>query len=409
MCYEYGSLDQGNANCIVCKLLGTNKANCPHKSLLRVCQDRQNHSQPIVFYTNAEYNIFNGCGYCKWAKRFPPGTEIDKLNNKGWPGCCRPPRLGEMELIDDADWPVVSRRYGLPDRSALRDRPQRPVSLSKAASRSGASARRGSIDVSPKEERGASSSPHRRGSPRIADPPTTEGSPRRSADALATAVPASAVNGPYRAILNPVGRPSPSSSQQSISTSYIGIEEREPGMYHTRPIPRNGQAMPAPPANGTANGAIEQIMARSSSIRRAVPAPSSVSSSSSSSGYAESASSNGSSSSSGASSVASYDPRILRDIQKEFENMSLSSTSSNRESIITVTSDGAFTDYLSDESEAEMQRQAEARAAQLRRLRAEEAEFNAARRGLANIDLQTPIAWAPTQPQPYNPSAYARR
>lgn len=42
-------------------------------------------------------------------------------------------------------------------------------------------------------------------------------------------------------------------------------------------------------------------------------------------------------------------------------------------------------------------------------MRAEEAEFNAARRGLANIDLQTPIAWAPTQPQPYNPSAYARR
>lgn len=52
-----------------------------------------------------------------------------------------------MELIDDADWPVVSKRYGLPDRSALRDRPQRPVSLSKAASRSGSSARRGSIEV----------------------------------------------------------------------------------------------------------------------------------------------------------------------------------------------------------------------------------------------------------------------
>ncbi|KAG8911757.1 hypothetical protein FRC01_005539 [Tulasnella sp. 417] len=275
MCYEYGTLDQATANCIVCKLLGTNKANCPHKSQLRVCQDRQNHSQPIVFYTNAEYNIFNGCGYCKWAKRFAQAPDFDKLNNKGWPGCCRPPRLGEMELIDDTDWPVVSRRYGLPDRSALRDRPQRPVSLSKAASRSGSSARRGSIEV-----------------------------------------------------------------------------------------------------------------------RVCVC-------------YAESNS--GSSSSSSASSVSSFDPRTLRDIHKDFEKMSLSSTSSNRESIITVTSDGAFTDYLSDESEAELQRQAEARAAQLRRLRAEEAEFNAAKRGLANIDLQTPIAWNPTQPQPYNPSSYARR
>jgi len=72
-------------------------------------------------------------------------------------------------------------------------------------------------------------------------------------------------------------------------------------------------------------------------------------------------------------------------------------------------SDGAFTDYLSDESEAELQRQAEVRAAQLRRLRAEEAEFAAAKRGLANIDLQTPVAWSAMPAQPYNPSAYARR
>lgn len=409
MCYEYGTLDQATTNCIVCKLLGTNKANCPHKSQLRVCQDRQNHSQPIVFYTNADYNIFNGCGYCKWAKRFAQAPDFDKLNNKGWPGCCRPPRLGEMELIDDADWPVVSRRYGLPDRSTLRDRPQRPVSLSKAASRSGSSARRGSIEIPQKDERGNrdSSSPHRRGSPRIADPSPTEGSPRRGVaePLVASNTGGIAANGPYRNMLNPIGRPSPSSSQQSISTSYIGIEEREPGMYHTRPIPRNGQAMPAPPANG--NGVIDEPnRARSSSIRRAPAAPSTVSSSSSSSGYAES-NSGSSSSSSAASSVA--DPRTLRDIHKDFDKMSLSSTSSNRESIITVTSDGAFTDYLSDESEAELQRQAEARAAQLRRLRAEEAEFNAARRALANIDLQTPIAWNPTKPQPYNPSAYSGR
>jgi len=89
--------------------------------------------------------------------------------------------------------------------------------------------------------------------------------------------------------------------------------------------------------------------------------------------------------------------------------MSLSTGASNRDSITTLMSDGAFTDYLSDESEAELQRQAELRAAQLRRLRAEEAELNAARRGLANIDLDTPVAWNPTKPQPYDPSAYARR
>jgi len=76
---------------------------------------------------------------------------------------------------------------------------------------------------------------------------------------------------------------------------------------------------------------------------------------------------------------------------------------------MTVISDGAFTDYLSSESEAEIKREAEIKAAQLRRLRMEDAEFKAAQRGLANIDLQTPVAWNPVRPQPYNPSAYARR
>ena len=41
----------------------------------------------------------------------------------------------------------------------------------------------------------------------------------------------------------------------------------------------------------------------------------------------------------------------------------------------TVTSDGGFTDYLSDESEAELQRQAEARAAVVAQNHAEELEF----------------------------------
>lgn len=84
----------------------------------------------------------------QYAKRFPPSKEIDKNLNKGWPGCCRPPRLGEMDLIEEADWPIVAKRYNLPDRTQLRDRPQRPMSLSKSASRPSSSVRRGSIEVS---------------------------------------------------------------------------------------------------------------------------------------------------------------------------------------------------------------------------------------------------------------------
>ncbi|EEB93523.1 hypothetical protein MPER_07803 [Moniliophthora perniciosa FA553] len=61
----------------------------------------------------------------------------------------------------------------------------------------------------------------------------------------------------------------------------------------------------------------------------------------------------------------------------------------------TVTSDGGFTDYLSDESEAELQRPAEARAALLAQNQAEELEFRAARQQLAHVDLRPPKSWNP--------------
>jgi len=56
----------------------------------------------------------------------------------------------------------------------------------------------------------------------------------------------------------------------------------------------------------------------------------------------------------------------------------------------TVTSDGGFTDYLSDESEAELQRQAEVKAAIVAQNQAEEQEFKAARQQLADVDLRPP-------------------
>ncbi len=61
----------------------------------------------------------------------------------------------------------------------------------------------------------------------------------------------------------------------------------------------------------------------------------------------------------------------------------------------TVTSDGGFTDYLSDESEAELQRQAEARAVVLAQNQAEELEFKMARQQLASVGLKPPKSWNP--------------
>ena len=72
---------------------------------------------------------------------------------------------------------------------------------------------------------------------------------------------------------------------------------------------------------------------------------------------------------------------------------SRSTSSSGSGSEGTVTSDGGFTDYLSDESEAELQRQAEVRAAQVARDKMEELEFRAARKQLANVDLRPPQSW----------------
>jgi hypothetical protein len=72
----------------------------------------------------------------------------------------------------------------------------------------------------------------------------------------------------------------------------------------------------------------------------------------------------------------------------------------------TVTSDGGFTDYLSDESEAELQRQAEEKAAVFAQMQAEELEFKMARQQLAHIGLRPPKSWNPTNtpsvPSPVN-------
>ncbi|KAJ7068159.1 hypothetical protein C8F01DRAFT_1117063 [Mycena amicta] len=61
----------------------------------------------------------------------------------------------------------------------------------------------------------------------------------------------------------------------------------------------------------------------------------------------------------------------------------------------TITSDGGFTDYLSSESEEELQRQAEAKAALVVQNEAEENEFRTARHLLASVGTRPPRSWLP--------------
>lgn len=89
-------------------------------------------------------------------------------------------------------------------------------------------------------------------------------------------------------------------------------------------------------------------------------------------------------------------PKKDGDISSSASSSSGSSDGMGSMTDSTVTSDGGFTDYLSDESEAELQRQAEARAALVAQNQAEELEFKAARQQLAHIDLRPPKSWNPT-------------
>lgn len=74
------------------------------------------------------------------------------------------------------------------------------------------------------------------------------------------------------------------------------------------------------------------------------------------------------------------------------------SDSGSESSSTTVRTDS--TDYLSDESEEELQRLAVARAIAIERQRVEEAEYESARRGLRDIDVTTPVQWGAGAPAP---------
>ncbi|KAK0190970.1 hypothetical protein F5146DRAFT_577766 [Armillaria mellea] len=91
--------------------------------------------------------------------------------------------------------------------------------------------------------------------------------------------------------------------------------------------------------------------------------------------------------------------------KKDEDAVSSASGSSGSMSDSTVTSDGGFTDYLSDESEAELQRQAEARAALVAQNQAEELEFKAARLQLTHVDLRPPKSWDATNPVGSTPAS----
>lgn len=97
-------------------------------------------------------------------------------------------------------------------------------------------------------------------------------------------------------------------------------------------------------------------------------------------------------------------PAFSRPPKIDIDSRSSSSGSSDGMlSDSTITSEG-FTDYLSDESEEELQRQAEARAAVVAQTQMEELEFKMARQQLARVGLEPPNSWTQTSSPPVSPT-----
>ncbi|KAF5388350.1 hypothetical protein D9615_000320 [Tricholomella constricta] len=348
---------------------------------------------------------FNGCGYCKWARTGPPPKHAG-FYNPGWPGCCRPPVLAEYKLIQAADWKSVSIVHQVPIppeiKAALESLRGSPVPT--VGRTSGLKTiippadRKSSANASPSRSSSLSgrSSSSVTGKPRTSSPKQIHSSlgsnlsRSSSTTTVSISVPTAStmeqhrrqnaerrVEGPHSLHSSPKRKNvdldvSLSSRRNSSVTKGPSVTPASPSVSLSRVV-ADGRS----PINQSSVRRRSSVSSSNTTPAKGSPAPS--------------------------SSRATERPTsfvIPRSTNKD-ELSSASSSSGSSDGIgsmtdSTVTSDGGFTDYLSDESEAELQRQAEARAALLAQNQAEELEFKAARQQLAHIDLRPPKTWNPT-------------
>lgn len=379
---------------------------CPH--VTEVCRNRAAHPRgDVVYMKNAEVQTFNGCGFCKWA-RTNPLPKTSGYANAGWPGCCRPPLSHEQRLVPAADWPAVSRVHHIPippDVKALLDSvaspqrnnafspnargspPSQPSSLSR---RSGGVAATASRSENTPGQNGGISTPKSR----------NRGSPQQSVASLSSST--------SRNSGSDEGAPSPStpSAEQRNSPRRTSVEVQFERRRDTSREARYSPGRKSIELSGTLSRKGSNPKA---SLSTPVPSvalrskfarpPLDSASTDPAAGPVSANVSSEQNSQQDASPVA--DRRRRPSLNDAFAAMSVSgdsyaSSSDSGGSETTVTSDGGFTDYLSDESEAELQRQAELKAAMIAQTHVEEQEFRAARQQLASIDLRPPKSWTRT-------------
>lgn len=328
----------------------------------------------------------------QWARSNP---KLTVYNNHGWPGCCRPPTQSEHRLIQPADWPTVSIVHSVPmppeiksvlDAILARGSPLPPI-ISSARTQP-------QPPPSTLDRRNSTSSPSNRPCPSssktqpvpIPSRGRSGGSPVPQSSALAGTTPRSSTTASDQ---------HPLSRRQTYSEG-TKDKSRTPSMR--RHIDQDGSLSRR---SGTARPSLSAVAPSYSPSRPSGdsppqnPCPSTLHASPVDS-YATPSqdASLGRTLSSKRSTLETAVAAL--DISSSSESSSDSGSSRGSLSDATVISDGAFTDYLSDESEAELQRQAEAKAALVAQNQAEELEFKAARQQLAGVGLRPPKAWDDT-------------
>jgi len=420
MCYAYGSIDQAVNVCPMCKVFP--HSSCPHTR--EVCRNRTAHPRfDVLYLKNAEVDSFNGCGYCKWARTSPPPKAAGYFN-AGWPGCCRAPAPSEHRLIQPADWRSVSLVHHVPipsdvkaaldnlssrgtgspnpSTSPVRTGPSAKPAISSGDRRNSTSGRSSAKSAAmpiPTKGRG--------GSPQMVASSITSNSSRGSGSSggTSTSVPnASTMEQAHAHRKRDTAADSekpPGSSNSSPSRKHIDLENT------TTPRRNSGGRPPASASSSSVSKVIADALTSGTHQRRrsnsstqpsALAKVSSPVSPKPSSPPVRPVDAPKSQKKADTDALSGSDPpRPQKKTDPETSSTSSSgseSTGSMTES--TVTSTGEFTDYLSDESEAELQRQAEAKAALVAQNEAEEMEFRAARQALANIGLRPPKSWVAT-------------
>lgn len=335
--------------------------------------------------------------------------------NPGWPGCCRPPNPSECRLVQAADWHSVSVVHSVPIPPEIKN-----ILDSLSLRRGSISSGEGRGPSIPSMDRRNSSStnlnksaapPSAKTSP-VPIPPKSRssGSPQlpqttlSKADTRGGGVPSSLPNAfamdqyPQKRQTN-AELARPPSSRHSPSRKNADLEE-----FNSRRIPGSRRPTITQATSATsiskvtvdaqkdAQGSLQSLGRHASvSNTNLLKTPSPPSSRTTERQVA---------------TISSRPQSKRASLEATFANVNISSAASSSSSESgdssrgsmtdsTVTSDGGFTDYLSDESEAELQRQAEAKAAIVAQNQAEENEFKAARQQLAHIDLRPPKSWNP--------------